>query len=154
MKKILLPLIISFVLLFSACDATSGYKKLEKFDDLRLPSETEFVFEFDNIDPTQEYDIIILFRYAEGFQFPQIVLDFGMQIEGNDKVTMPIGIPVITTKGKYIGDGSGDIWDIEQIVLSKKALPKGKTTFTLKSAMPYDYIPMVMELGIQIKKSE
>ncbi|MFW5851593.1 MAG: hypothetical protein ACOCWB_05170, partial [Bacteroidota bacterium] len=111
---------------------------------------------FDNTEPLQLYDVIVIFRYVEGFQFNRVVFGFSHFSPDTDTVDFSMGLPIIDSKGNYIGDGSGDIWDIEHTIISGKALPQGKNVFVLQNQMDshYEYIPNVMSVGLKIVKSE
>jgi gliding motility-associated lipoprotein GldH len=56
--------------------------------------------------------------------------------------------------GKWLGDGSGDIWD-NQILFRKnfKFKRKGKYVFSLEQAMRLENLPQILDVGIRIEKS-
>jgi gliding motility-associated lipoprotein GldH len=57
--------------------------------------------------------------------------------------------------GKWLGEGSGDIWD-NQILFKKRTrfpLP-GKYTFSYQHAMWLENMPCVMEIGMRIEKAK
>jgi len=156
MKK-LSVLIIAVSFMFSCTEIVNTvYSENVSNDNNRMPRNEKYVFEFENNDLLQVYDVIVMFRYVEGFQFNRVVFNFMHSLPNADTLDFTMGLPVIDGKGNYIGDGSGDIWDIEHTIISRRALPEGKNTFVLQNKMDehYEFIPNVMSVGIKIVKSE
>ena len=149
--KILFPFLIVFAVFFASCSPVGGYKEIVKFDDYKMPKDSVFTFEFNNEDPTQLYDVSLMFRYATGFQFQQMVFELTHNTSVSDGFPIYIGVQTVDKDYKYLGDGSGDLWDIEQKILKSQALPKGKNSFLIKSGMPQDFVPLVMAVGVKIK---
>ena len=55
--------------------------------------------------------------------------------------------------GKWLGDGSGDIWDNR--ILFKKGVrfrQAGKYIFSLEQAIRVQNLPMIMDVGMRIEK--
>ena len=152
MKKILFYFSMSAMLIFASCESHTVYKQIEKLPDYRMLRDTSFVFEFDNQNPLEVYDVVLMFRYVHGFQFKQAVFNFEYLSPVGDSIDFTFGIPIVGQDGKYIGDGSGDIWDVEHTVISKRALPQGKNTFVITNQMQPDleYIPNVMAVGLKL----
>jgi len=150
MKKLLfIPFIIASFISFQSCETIGGSRELVKFEDFRMPSDSTFEFTFDNQDPNQLYDIVLMFRYIDGFQFPQMVFNVEYKADSVEPISSVLGLQIIDKDKKYIGDGSGDYWDIEKTLFSSRKLVKGKSVITLKSAMPYENIPYVSTIGIK-----
>ena len=56
--------------------------------------------------------------------------------------------------GKWLGEGSGDIWDNQ--ILFKKGVRFRKTgtyRFTLEQAMRVENLPLIMDVGMRIEKA-
>jgi len=151
MRNVLLFVAVISIGILTSCES-KVFKKSYVFDDLRLPYK-EYSFEYDNVSAKQEYDVILMFRYIHGFNANQMVFDVTLQTELNDTINSVLGLRVRDKKGGYIGEGSGDIWDIEKRIMTSVRLPKGKNTFILKHAMPQDTVNYVQEIGIKIVES-
>ncbi|MFO7869547.1 MAG: hypothetical protein R6U95_09650 [Bacteroidales bacterium] len=132
------------------------YSENVKIEKHRMPKDAEYTFEFENNESTQLYDVVIMFRHVDGFQFNRVVFNFSHSSQKADSLDFTLGLPIVNSKGEYVGDGSGDIWDVEHTVISKKALPQGTNVFKLKNEMDshYEYIPNVMSVGLKVIKSE
>ncbi|MDA3883222.1 MAG: hypothetical protein PF481_08040 [Bacteroidales bacterium] len=158
MRKFSILAFIGFVMFMSSCTEiiNTVYSENIKNDEHRMPKNEKYSFEFDNTDPLQLYDVIVMFRYVDGFQFNRVVFDFSHSSPDSDTVEFTMGLPIIDAKGNYIGNGSGDIWDIEHTIISGKALPQGKNVFVLQNKMDahYEYIPNVMSVGLKVVKLE
>lgn len=143
---------VSILFFATSCEKTF-FKKTYSFDSLDIP-KSEYVFDFMNESETTDYDVVLMFRYIQGYQFSQVVFNFSLQTETQETISSVIGIPVRNDNGSYLGQGSGDIWDIEQVIMQKCRLPKGKNTFKLIHEMPREKLHYVQEVGIKIVKSK
>jgi gliding motility-associated lipoprotein GldH len=58
-------------------------------------------------------------------------------------------------KGKWLGDGAGDIFDY-RVALKKnvKFVQGGNYEFTFEQGMRVDPLPLIMDFGMAIEKSE
>lgn len=145
---------IAISICFQSCEPGTVYREIQKLEDNRMQKDAGFTFEFENKDPLQVYDVVVLFRYVHGFQFNQVVLNFAYTNPEQETVDFTFGLTIRDADGNYIGDGSGDIWDIEHTVITNRALPQGTNTFTITNEMDkaYEYIPNCMAVGLKIVK--
>ncbi|HPY83162.1 MAG: gliding motility lipoprotein GldH [Bacteroidales bacterium] len=155
-KIIFYPFFMIMMLVFTSCEPGTVYKKIKKLPENRMLRDTSFTFEFNNTNQAETYDIVLLFRYVHGFQFKQVVFDLEYFSENKNPIRFTFGIPIVGNDGKYIGEGMGDIWDIEHTILSKQRLPEGINTFVIqnKTHLDLNYIPNVMEVGLKIVQAK
>ncbi len=139
------------VFLFS-CDNKTVYKEFIKFPDLELAKNDIKTFIFENTDDVSKVDVYLAFRYAQGFQF-DIMLFSVIEKSPVGNFPYPISIQIKDDNGKYIGEGSGDIWDIEIPIKQNVSLAKGTYRYEISSNMPLQKLNMIMEVGLIIKKS-
>lgn len=150
MKRVAFVLIIMALCTWS-CNKSTVYRNIEKTNNLEwLKGETQ-EFEFDIIDDTSTYDVFITFRYAQGYQFEKVIMNVSEKTPIDEKI-IPHNIKVRNKNGSYIGEGSGDIWDIESLLYEDIKLSKGAYTYKIKHEMPVDKLQMVMSVGMIVKK--
>ena len=58
-------------------------------------------------------------------------------------------------KGKWQGDGAGDLWDNKIPLKQNLVFPQaGKYTFTFEQGMRLDPLPLIMDFGMVIEESK
>lgn len=129
------------------------YRSLEEIENMTWKKNDVKSFDA-KISEDGVYDVFILFRHASGFPYSKLSLNMTAKGEGLDHSSV-VEIPVIDegTK-KYLGDGSGDLWDIEHVALSNQKLTSGNYHIELNQAMNFDELLLAMEVGIMVKKSK
>lgn len=140
-------------IVFTSCNSGSVYREFAKTDDLEWLKGDIKSFTFNNTDDTSKVTVFFAFRYAEGYPFPNALVKIIEQTP-QGKQTLPLDFLVRNNDGSYIGDGSGDIWDIEVPLHENITLEKGTYTYNIENVMPVEKVPMIMEVGIIIKHAE
>lgn len=150
MKKIIL-ILLAFSL-FSCGNNT--LKEYHSFSDL-LWEKTDVV-NFDlNIEKTGNYNIYLPLRYTSGCPYKSILI--------NVKFTSPSGkiqnlskeITILDNDNNYVGDGSGDIWDTEELAAENYKFDEvGKYKIELSQATSEETLAFIMEVGIRINQEK
>lgn len=139
------------IIVLSSCSNDIHFKEFKKTDNLEwLQSDAKLV-SFENTDDSSYFDLYFGFRYAQGFQYNAINANI-KELTPFGNFEIPITAKTINDDGTYIGDGSGDIWDLEIPLRKHIQLAKGKYSYIISHTMPTNKLQMVMEVGIVIKK--
>lgn len=149
MKKTTL-FILPILMLLISCDSSVVFKEYKKFDDLVWKSDVIPEFVVDVTNDTMKYDIFLAFRYAQGFPVADMKVSVTESKPNGETEMYPVIFKVREDDGSYIGDGSGDIWDIEYKFKDNVLLQKGQYTISLEQEIA-EKLPMVMEVGIVLK---
>ena len=140
---------LSLLLLVSSCGLLWEYRSLHEFEDYTWAKNDVQRFEFE-IQEEGLYDVILLLRHVYGFPFSQ--LDLSLQMNGEVlSVDRNIAVPIIGSDKKYLGRGSGDLWDVDYIVLDNQNLTPGTYTITVAHLMSQEDLKLLMQLGIMVK---
>lgn len=154
MKKKIFLLIAVLSILLSSCDKNVVFKEFKgEFSGYQWKASDKVIFNADIEDASQSYEMIINFRHVYGFQFKD--LGFSMKIESPDGSTVSnlYSINVIGDDNEFKSNCSGDYCDLEKIIEgSYKFKSAGKYKFTIEHTMKHDPIPLVMDIGLIIKK--
>jgi len=120
-------------------------------DDLVWSKNNVVVLPYECETDTIKSTIFLAFRYAQGFPLQTMKVGFEMKSPDGEVIDIPVTFDVKTSTGEYLGDGSGDIWDLE-IPIQKDFKPiKGTYQFSIKQTSQIEKVPMVMEVGLVIK---
>lgn len=154
MKQTLLLLLASVAFLLTSCDPSVVYKQFETTSNLEWAKDDVKTFTFDNVDDTTAYDVYFAFRYAHGFRFKESSVLIVEGTPAGKRAELPLKFKTVDDNNDYIGDGSGDIWDLEIPIKENVTFEKGKYTYAIGHTFPKDVVNMVMEVGIIIRKAE
>ena len=153
MKTKLLLTLFTFFILFS-CDKSSVYSEFYKNkEDNRWLKSDEKIFEFTIDNDVQLYDAIFDFSHVYDYQFASVPIDFIIENPSNEKEKFTINLKLKDTNGKEIGDCSGDICDLKFKIKQKSKLEKGNYKISISNSFKGDYLPNVIGVGLEIKKS-
>lgn len=147
--RLLFALPITFL---TCCGILWEHRSLESFDDMEWNRSDTAAFSF-SIDHAGPRDISILVRHVQGFPFAEMGI---LAITGGPSIadTQLIVIPVIGSDRKYLGEGSGDLFDLEYVLHEAASLEAGDYNIRLVHQMSRDPLPLIMEVGIQVNETQ
>lgn len=152
--KINIKFIILFLLILSffSCDPGMVYDQFQETGDNVWSWEEEKVFEVEMDQPEEYYNIYINVRHTK--EYPKSNLYVFLTIDGpNDAQSHDtIDIAIADNRGKWIGNGFGDIKFVRKQIREKVrfAFP-GEYIFTLQQGMRLQQVP-VTDIGLRIEK--
>lgn len=149
-------LLIAFlsIFLFISCDKSSVYSEFYKNkEDNRWLKSDEKTFEFTIDNDVQLYDVIFDFSHVYDYQFTSVPIDFVIENPKGEKEKFTINLKLKDTNGKEIGDCSGDICDLKFKLKRKSKLEKGTYKVIISNSFKENYLPNVIGVGLEIKKS-
>ncbi len=139
--------------IFSSCTnyVTEDFKKFEELTWNKTDIQ-EFVIEIPS--DTITADVLLHVRYASGFVYQNLTLAIEETAPSGETQTIPFTGKLRSDDGKYLGDGSGDIWDIDFPLKKHIRLARGTYRYRIGHTMPQDKLLMIMELGITAGNSK
>jgi gliding motility-associated lipoprotein GldH len=153
MKQIQQILFILILLLFAACDSKRVYEQNIDIPDYIWDKDKPIYFEVPITDTVSLHNVYINIRNASGYGFSNIYLFLDTKYPNNTISRDTIECVLADPSGKWLGDGSGDIWD-NQILFKKNVRFKqaGTYKFRYEQAMRMPKLPMIMDVGLRIEK--
>jgi gliding motility-associated lipoprotein GldH len=134
-----------------ACTSDSVYKEYKKYDNLEWALNEPAVFTYKSTSDSVLRNVFFAFRYAQGFAFSKMLVLVTQTSPDGNKTQIPIAFAIKKADGSYIGDASGDIWDIESPIIKQLKMKKGDYTYSISYILPIQKLPLVMEVGLIIK---
>lgn len=142
---------IVLILILHSC--SNIYNEHQKIKDLKWNRNDIKTFEVD-IENDGEYDLFFAMRHTIGYPFTTIKINIEYINPKTYKSFIKTAeFPVTDENGKYIGDVSGQLWDIESSFAEKMFLKKGKHIFKVSHAMNYNPVILLVDIGLVVKKS-
>ena len=94
-------------------------------------------------------------RHAEGYPFSNLYVFLKTKFPNGKFAQDTLELILQSPDGKWQGSGLGDIWDNQIMFKRGIRFPlKGKYEFSIQQASRQPVLPMVMEVGMRIEKSE
>ncbi len=153
MKKIIFFALLA--LTFASCKSNVVF---EQRNDLKLNWAQDNVqkFETGELASGTHYDSKIVIRYASNYPFNLLTLAAKIEMPDGSIQTKSIDLEMKDKDGKNIGDGLGDIWDIETPLLEDFVMTQtGKVKIELAHTMEsHPKVPLLMKIGVVISNKQ
>ncbi len=152
-KGAFLLIILGFVMI--SCDPNRVFQEYKKIDNYVWDSNKSVEFEFDIEDTSSVHNMYIFIRHSGNYPFNNLWLFVTS--------TAPNGITAVDTvqmifadkTGKWLGDGSGDLWDNKYLWKQFVRFPmQGTYKVEYKHGMRLDHLPGILDAGFRIEKTE
>lgn len=152
MKKNML--LFSIILISFSCRKDVVYSKYVKFDNDEWKRADTVKFELDIKDTYNLYNLDLNIRHADGYPFNNLFVFVQTRYPDGTFDQDTLEIVLADSKGKWQGDGLGDIFDFSAPLKQNfKFVQKGKYQISFIQAMRTDPLPLLMEIGIELKKA-
>jgi len=149
MKKYLLFIPV-FLFLFS-CNET--FRDFQKVEDMKWHRNDVKKFKV-NIPEDGSYDLFFAMRHSTGYPFTSIKILINQLTPDGNELTKEAEFQVANDAGEYIGEVTGQLWDIKALFSENTTLKKGEYVFEIMHNMNTDPVILVIDIGLIIKKSK
>lgn len=156
MNKILyVILILALSLSIFSCKSKTVYN-----ESIEIP---DFSWDMNNLakfEPTIDslnipYDILLKIRHAHLYPSSNLWLFISTTSPSGKMQVDTFECLLADETGEWFGDGAGDIWDVEIPYQQNIAFSEqGKYLITIQHGMRMEKLPLIMEIGLCIKKAE
>lgn len=134
-----------------SCTTVDLYEKTVAIPGHKWKSSFKPSFTFTIKDSTSPYEIFLVIRHNEKYNFNNIYLNLYTKLEGQDS-TQKLSVPVILASNEnWLGTGMDDIYE-HRARLAEQTLKAGTYTFTLEQIMREDPLENVLNVGLRIEK--
>ena len=153
MKKAIL-FIFSLIFLFSCSSKHKVFEKFEKFDNYDWTMNKVVSFDVAIDDTSASYDVYLPVRHTDNYPYDGLLVNLTYSTPNGEEHAKNYKLNFRNKSGKFIGDGSGDIWDENSIIMQKaKFNALGTYKFEIIDNMPTTPTQGIMELGLRVEKS-
>jgi len=149
MKKLSL-LVFGIMLLFS-CNET--YRDFQDVKDMKWYRSDVKTFHV-NIPEDGFYDLYFAFRHSTGYPFTSIKVSVEQTTPDGNVLTKDAEFLTADENGNYIGEVTGQLWDLQELFSANTELKKGEYTFKISHNMNNDPVILVIDVGLIVKESE
>lgn len=150
MKNLVFLFGLSFLTFLYSC--SSVYSEHKEIKDLKWFKKDVKTFEVE-ITKAGEYDLFFAMRHSIGYPFTSIKVNIEHSQNNGQTFVKAAEFPTTDESGKYIGEVTGQLWDIESVFAEKMYLNKGNHIFKISHAMNSNPVILVVDVGLIIKES-
>ena len=143
--------ILIFIAILSSCGNSATYEEYKKLDNNIWHKDSVLTYDFD-LPENADYNISLDIRHAYQYPFSNLYLKYQLAENGTKIDDALVNIDLFNRKtGKPLGNGLGDIFDYQVLILPKKPLKKGsKYQIRIHQFMRMEQLPMIMSLGVSV----
>jgi len=125
--------LIIITLLFFSCNTDTVFEDYKNFPNQEWHTDSLVKFEYFVEDTIKKHKIILKIRHTVDYEFQNLFLFFYSNFSKDT-----IELLITDKQGKWIGNGVGDIREVEIIFEDEKSyIKKEKQTFMIEQAMRY-----------------
>jgi gliding motility-associated lipoprotein GldH len=151
-KPFILPLFILAVFL-SSCNKNVVYSKYITFDNNEWYAKNKATFDMEIVDSQSLHDVNLMVRHADSYPYSNLYLFLTTKYPDGKTTVDTLECILANTKGEWLGNGAGDIFDLTIPLKKNVRFPlTGKYEFSFEQAMRTDPLPLIMDLGMEVKK--
>jgi len=148
-------LLFTFLFAFSSCNPNTTFEKNIKIPDYRWEMNNIVRLDAEIKDTLSPQNIYINVRNASGYQFSNLFLFLTTKTPEGETARDTVELTLADAHGKWLGDGSGDIWDNRILFKKNFRFPEAGTWhFELQQAMRINPLPQIMDVGMTIEKGK
>lgn len=149
--------LIGAIIIFAACTKTNNYQKQVALVKGEWFADTKPEFEVEISDTTQIYDLFLLLRHNDAYDYSNMWIRVNVQGPGDSvyKIGERLEVIMADAEGKWLGRSFGDIWE-QKIILSNEQYPiftkSGVYKIKMEQLMRTDPLKHVLNVGVNIQK--
>ena len=142
-----------FTLFLIGCQQGKVYDHYHKFDNYQWSRFDKITFNIPIEEAGTEADIIFMIRHITQYPYDNLPVNIILLTPSGEERILEKEIKIKDEKGDFIGDGAGDLWDVEETLWPKFYFTEAGTyTIEFENIIPRPGIPGLMDIGIKVVK--
>jgi gliding motility-associated lipoprotein GldH len=136
-----------------ACNQIELFEKNTPIPKLSWSNNFDATGTFNITDTTSLYNVFVVLRHTDTYQYNNIWLNVGLQAPGDSMKTQKINLPLGSDAQGWEGIGMNDIWEVRKLIASL-SLKKGNYNFKIGQMMRDNPLEHVMSVGLRLEKAK
>ena len=152
-KEYLFVLLTGLALIFPGCDSKRVYEKNIELANGSWNKDSVLIFQIEVKDTISEHNLLLnvrnygSYKYSNLFLFVRAISPKGSMIRDRIECTLA------EKSGKWIGDGSGGLYHLQQLYKDSVRFPyPGIYTFEIQHGMREDNLEDIADIGFRLEK--
>jgi gliding motility-associated lipoprotein GldH len=153
MKKLILAF-IPVILVLTSCNPSKIYEKHLDIDRITWNRFDVKTFKVDIRDISANYAFYVAIRHLTDVPFRYVSIKFTLYTPSGERRIMEQKIFLKDDEGNLLGNGMGDLWDLDHLVRDDfKFTEPGICTVEVSSTMSQADLRGIMQVGLIVKKT-
>lgn len=146
-------LFVPCILLLSSCQTANLYEKVVAIPKQKWKSDYKPGFTFQITDTQSRYDIYIVLRHNEKYEFNNIWITLTYQLKGQAPANEQYELPLANNEG-WLGTAMDDLYEHRIRITPQEGivLKAGEYNFTIGQMMRSDPLENILNVGLRIEK--
>ena len=142
-----------FMIMIQSCDPNRVYENNIKITDGIWAHENIVRFEVYIEDTSGVHNLYVNVRNTSFYQFSNLNLFITTTAPSGHSVKETLEVTLADDRGKWLGSGLGDIWDLQQIYKENvRFAQQGEYIFEYEQAMRPVHLPFILDVGLRVEK--
>ena len=151
-QTLFLPL-IACSLWLSSCQTVDLYERVVSIPSQEWKSSFKPQFNFTIKDTQSHYNIYIILRHNEKYEFNNLWVSLTYQLKGQPPVAGQYELPLANNE-RWLGTAMDDLYEHWVQVAKDVPLKAGEYSFTIGQIMRKDPLENVLNVGLRIEKTQ
>jgi gliding motility-associated lipoprotein GldH len=148
-------LLALFSIILISCDSNRVFQEYKKIDKYVWDSKDIVEFEFEIEDTLSVHNMYIFIRHSGNYPFNNLWLFVTSTAPNGTTAVDTVQMIFADKTGKWLGDGSGDLWDNKYLWKQFVKFPmQGKYKVQYQHGMRLDHLPGILDAGFRIETTE
>lgn len=136
----------------SSCQTVDLYERVVSIPNQEWKSSFKPQFNFTIKDTQSHYNIYVILRHNEKYEFNNLWLSLTYQLKGQPPVSGQYELPLATNE-RWLGTAMDDLYEHWVQVAKSVPLKAGDYTFIIGQIMRKDPLENVLNVGLRIEKT-
>jgi gliding motility-associated lipoprotein GldH len=143
------------LLFLTSCDSGRIFEKNQEMPESGWAQTNTVKFDVEIKDPATPANFYINVRNADGYPYANLFLFIKTVFPNGKHSTDTLECILADEKGKWLGTGLGDIYDNQIPFKRNVRFPiAGTFRFEIEQGMRLETVPLILDIGLRIEKSE
>ena len=145
---------VSCILFITSCKQIDVFEKNTVIPKYEWRSDFSVSGNFLITDTVSEYNIYLVLRHTDAYQYNNIWLNIGLQAPGDSLYNQKVDLKLGDDANGWEGTGMNDIWEVRKLLNGQPRRFKhtGNYYFNISQIMRDDPLPNIMSAGLRIEK--
>lgn len=154
-KKSFSLCIILIMIFLNSCDSNRVFQEYKKIDKYIWDENDIIEFQFEIDDTISLHNLYVNIRHSGNYPFNNLWLFITSTAPNGISTTDTINCIFADKSGKWLGDGSGDLWDNRILWKQMVRFPMtGEYTVAYQHGMRLGLLPAILDVGLRVEKVE
>ena len=136
----------------SSCQTVDLYERVVSIPKQEWKSNFKPQFNFTIKDTQSRYNIYVVLRHNEKYEFNNLWISLTYQLKGQQPVAGQYELPLANNE-RWLGTAMDDLYEHWVQVAKSVSLKEGEYTFTIGQIMRKDPLENVLNVGLRIEKT-